>query len=187
MKKNWRIKPYKIYNYYDFVIFAVLSMFYKKCTIMVSTCFCVFFMVHVSTYGFSHEIRIKDLVIYHPSLFVEKRKTAEAFFSIYNEGLESEYIVGISSQFSKCIELYSFNNQIEKSEQIGFSCDKFLDLSDNSLEIKSEEAITFDSLEYMLLFTGINESLNWFDTHQATISFKDSGYVKLEFEVEHEE
>ena len=154
---------------------------------MVLACFCVFFMIHIVTYGFSHEIRIKDLVIYHPSLFVEKSKIAEGFFSIYNEGLESEYIVGISSQFSKCIELYSFNNQIDKSEQIGFSCNKFLDLSDRSLEIKSQEAITFDSLEYMLLFTGINESLNWFDTHQATIYFKDSGYVKLEFEVEHEE
>ena len=62
-----------------------------------------------------------------------------------------------------------------------------MDLSDRSLKIKSQEAITFDSLEYMLLFTGINEILNWFDTHQAIISFKDSRYVKLEFEVEHEE
>ena len=95
--------------------------------------------------------------------------------------------MGISSQFFKCIELYSFNNQIEKSEQIGFSRNKNLDLSDRSLKIKSQEAITFDSLEYMLLFTGINEILNWFDTHQAIISFKDSRYVKLEFEVEHEE
>ena len=154
---------------------------------MVPACFCMFFMVHIVTYGFSHEIRIKDLVIYHPALFVEKSKIGEGFFSIYNEGLESEYIVGISSQFSKCIELYSFNNQIDKSEQIGFSCNKFLDLSDRSLEIKPQEAITFDSLEYMLLFSRINESLNWFDTHQAVISFKDSGYVKLEFEVEHEE
>ena len=54
------------------------------------------------------------------------------------------------------------------------------------MEIKSQEAITFDSLEYMLLFTGINESLKWFDTHQAITPYKDSGFVKLEFEVENE-
>ena len=49
---------------------------------MVLACFCVFFMIHIVTYGFSHEIRIKDLVIYHPALFVEKSGIAEEFFRL---------------------------------------------------------------------------------------------------------
>ena len=63
--------------------------------------FLSFLLVSISGPSNSHEVSVRDLILYHPSLFFEKEGEGEAFFSVLNEGSDSDYIIGIQSEFSK--------------------------------------------------------------------------------------
>jgi len=149
--------------------------------------FLSFLLVSISGPSNSHEVSVRDLILYHPSLFFEKKGEGEAFFSITNEGSDSDYIIGFHSEFSKTVELYKYNELLDKFDNIGRSNTPYLDLRKSPLEIKPGESITFDSLGYMLVFKEVDSSLNWFDMHQSVIFFRDSGEYKIDFEVEYNE
>lgn len=149
--------------------------------------FLSFLLVSISGPSNSHEVSVKDLILYHPSLFFEKKGEGEAFFSVANEGSDSDYIIGIHSEFSKTVELYKYNELLDKFDNIGRSNTPYLDLRKSPLEIKPGESITFDSLGYMLVFKEVDSSLSWFDMHQSVIFFRDSGEYKIDFEVEYNE
>ena len=127
------------------------------------------------------------VVFAHDNIFFEKKSEGEAFFSVANEGSDSDYIIGFRSEFSKTVELYEYNELLDKFDNIGRSDTPYLDLSKSPLEIKPGESITFDSLGYMLVFKEVDSSLSWFDMHQSVIFFRDSGEYKIDFEVEYNE
>ena len=149
--------------------------------------FLSFLIVSISGTSNSHEVSVRDLVLYHPSLFFEKEGEGEAFFSVLNEGSDSDYIIGFHSEFSKTVELYKYNELLDRFDTIGRSNTSYLDLRKSSLEIEPGESITFDSLDYMLVFKEVDSSLSWFDMHEALIFFRDSGEYKINFEVEYNE
>ena len=115
--------------------------------------FLSFLLVSISGPSNSHEVLVKDLILYHPSLFFEKEGEGEAFFSVLNEGSDSDYIIGFHSEFSKTVELYKYNELLDKFDNIGRSDTPYLDLSKSPLEIKPGESITFDSLGYTVSYT----------------------------------
>lgn len=149
--------------------------------------FLSFLLVSISVPSNSHEVSVRDLILYHPSLFFEKEGEGEAFFSVLNEGSEGDYIIGFHSEFSKTVELYKYNELLDRFDTIGRSNTSYLDLRNSPLEIKPGESITFDSLDYMLVFKEVDSSLSWFDMHEAVIFFRDSGKYKIDFEVEYDE
>ena len=146
-----------------------------------------FLLVSISGPLNSHEVSVRDLILYHPSLFFEKEGEGEAFFSVLNEGSDSDYIIGFHSEFSKTVELYKYNELLDRFDTIGRSNTSYLDLRNSPLEIKPGESITFDSLDYMLVFKEVDSSLSWFDMHEAVIFFRDSGKYRIDFEVEYYE
>ena len=85
------------------------------------------------------------------------------------------------------MELYKYNELLDSFDTIGRSNTSYLDLKKSPLEIKPGESITFDSLDYMLVFKEVDSSLSWFDMHEAVILFRDSGEYKIDFEVEYNE
>ena len=149
--------------------------------------FLSFLLFSISGPSNSHEVSVRDLILYHPSLFFEKEGEGEAFFSVLNKGSDSDFIIGFHSEFSKTVELYKYNELLDRFDTIGRSNTSYLDLRNSPLEIKPGESITFDSLDYMLVFKEVDSSLSWFDMHEAVIFFRDSGKYKIDFEVEYDE
>ena len=141
----------------------------------------------ISSFGNAHEVRVKDLTVYHPSLFIKTEGIGEGLFSVSNEGLKSDHIVGFFSEFSEIVELHEFNERTKTFEEIGISQKGYLDLTLDPIEIAPEEGVIFDSLHYLLIFREIDKNLNWFDDHKAVIFFKKSGQYVIEFEVEKDE
>ena len=80
--------------------------------------FLSFLLVSISGPSNSHEISVKDLILYHPSLFFEKKGEGEAFFSVANEGSDSDYIIGFHSEFSKTVELYKYNELLDRFDKL---------------------------------------------------------------------
>ena len=159
----------------------------KRINFLLNFYLILLYVLSISNFVNAHEVRVKDLTIYHPSLFIEKEGAGEGFFSVSNEGVKSDYIVGFFSEFSEFVELYEFNENTNTFDEMGFSQKRYLDLKLKPLEIAPEEAIVFDSLHYLLIFREIDKNLNWFDDHKAVIFFKNSGQYVIEFEVEKNE
>ena len=125
--------------------------------------------------GFSHEIILKSLSIYHPYLLIDENRDGYGFLSIENEGSESEYLMQIQSNFSSKSSVRIFGDEGKKFYEVDLS---------QGLEIPAGEAIHFEPKELELLFTEIFHDLNWYEPHTAVFIFKNSGSIELEFEVE---
>ena len=138
--------------------------------------FLLFFLVSWVSISSSHahEIVHEKITIYHPYLIIDKNSKAHAFLSIENLSGESEYLIRITSKFSKTFEIV----KIDATGNI------FPINLNRGLEIPPGGALYFESETIGLTFSGLNDELSWFDPHIATFVFKNAGKIELDFEVE---
>ena len=146
-------------------------VFSASIMVLIATIFTAFPLVG----ALAHEIIFKNLTIYHPYLLIDEKNKAYGLLSIENHGSESEYLIKISSNFSRSYKI--------RRAQLNNDTLTPFDLSEG-LEIPPGDAIHFDAEELELQFLALEEDLDWFDPHTAIFVFRKSGALELEFEVE---
>ena len=129
-------------------------------------------IVFFPLYSFCHDYKIGELIIDHPKI-IKNSNYAKGYMNITNTGKDEVYLIGGKPFFSKELYLHK-QNLNEHSEMIVI----------DKIKIPGGSKISFNDLNFHLMFLDYDKNLEWFEPHKAKIYFSNNTEIEVEFDLD---
>jgi hypothetical protein len=142
-----------------------------------SRLFALLLLAGANASALAHDYKTGDLVIDHPWArpTPSTAKNGAAYFTIRNDGRQSDILLGAKTPLADVVELHNTLNEqgVMKMRKVA-----------DGVPIPAGATVTFESGGLHMMLVGLKQPLTDGGRYPVTLMFKNAGEVPIEIEVE---